>query len=245
MADGLGGIDWGAPWFAPWRATGESVAMRCAQGLPLVEALNREGPAPVTFVPQSALPEGEPYERHIFTTGTCPTRDNLHDFFNGLAWLALPLAKRQLNRIQAARIAAAGITGERGPVRDAATLFDENGAVLSAPEPLWQALAQRDWRRLFVELRPLWNEARLLVVGHALLEKLAAPRKNLTVHVLAVRCPGGAVPEVDAWLAGQLTEERLAAKPFLPLPVLGLPGWWPGNAEFSFYDDASVFRPPP
>ena len=117
-------------------------------------------------------------------------------------------------------------------MRDAATLFDENGAVLSAPEPLWAALAERDWQRLFVGLRPLWPQARVLIFGHALLEKLAAPRKNLTAHVWAQPCPGGAIAEVDAWLAGQLTAGRLAAKPFLPLPVLGIPGWWPGERGF-------------
>jgi hypothetical protein len=26
------------------------------------------------------------------------------------------------------------------------------------------------------------------------------------------------------------------------LPVLGVPGWCPGNEDFSFYDDALVFR---
>ena len=28
-----------------------------------------------------------------------------------------------------------------------------------------------------------------------------------------------------------------------PLPVLGVPGWWPENENFSFYDDSFVFRP--
>ena len=32
-------------------------------------------------------------------------------------------------------------------------------------------------------------------------------------------------------------------KPFSPLPVLGVPGWWPDNAKLGFYDDAEVFRP--
>ena len=35
-----------------------------------------------------------------------------------------------------------------------------------------------------------------------------------------------------------------AAKPFLPLPVLGLPGWCVENESPAFYDDAAVFRPP-
>ena len=243
MADGLGRIDWAAPWFEPWRAVGERVAARHTTGQPLCEALNQEAASPVTFTGPSALPEGEPYERHIFTTGTCPTRDNLHDFFNGLAWLEFPLAKKQLNALQAAEIGSGAVAAVRGPVRDAITVFDENGAVLCAPEPLWLALRQRDWRRLFVDLRPLWTDARLLVFGHALLEKLVTPRKNLTAHVFAAACPSGATAEVDAWLAGQLAASRLAAKPFLPLPVLGVPGWWPENADFSFYDDPLVFRP--
>ena len=28
------------------------------------------------------------------------------------------------------------------------------------------------------------------------------------------------------------------------LPVLGVPGWWAQNLNFSFYDDPQVFRPP-
>ena len=28
-----------------------------------------------------------------------------------------------------------------------------------------------------------------------------------------------------------------------PLPVLGVPGWWPDNADPGFYADTSVFRP--
>ena len=51
--------------------------------------------------------------------------------------------------------------------RDAITLLDENGAVLDAPAPLWQALAARDWRRLCIDLRPLWQQARLVPVGDA------------------------------------------------------------------------------
>jgi hypothetical protein len=34
----------------------------------------------------------------------------------------------------------------------------------------------------------------------------------------------------------------LASKPFAHLPVLGVPGWWPGNEDPAFYADASVFR---
>jgi hypothetical protein len=47
---------------------------------------------------------GQAYEAHIFQTRSVPTRDNLHDFFNGLVWLAFPQAKRRLNALQAAEI---------------------------------------------------------------------------------------------------------------------------------------------
>lgn len=242
MASGLAGLDWSAPWYAPWRATGERVAARHQAGLSLPEALNREPGAPVRFVEQSRLPAGEPYEHFIFRTGQCPSRDNLHDFFNGLCWLQWPLAKQRLNALQAGQIAGAGVGQARGPVRDAITVFDENGALLHAPEALWDALLQRDWRRLFIDLRPLWAQARVLVFGHALLEKLARPRKALTAHVWRFPCPAASTVEMDGLLAGQLTPERLAAKPFTPLPVSGIPGWCAENEDFSFYDDSFVFR---
>lgn len=196
------------------------------------------------FVPQQALPEGESYEGYIARTGQIPSRDNLHDAFNGLAWLHFPLTKARLNALQAAEIAAAGIRPVRGPLRDALTVFDENAALLDAPEPLWQALIQRDWHRLFVELRPLWAQARLWLFGHALLEKLVHPHKAITAHVYRGRPPPGAgLAALDAWLAADLQPDALARKPFVPLPVLGVPGWWPANAEPAFYQDATVFRP--
>ena len=42
-----------------------------------------------------------------------------------------------------------------------------------------------------------------------------------------------------------LTPVQWAGKPFLPLPVLGIPGWWPANEDLEFYRDKQVFRPAP
>lgn len=242
LALSLPAIAWGAPWLHPWRTPGEGVASAVAGGQELPAALNGAG-APVRFVGASQLPRGMPYERYIFERGDCPTRENLHDFFNGLCWLRFPRTKQALNALQASEIQQRGLGAVRGPVRDAITVFDENGILLSAPPALWDALLRRDWRRLFIDLRGAWPEARLIVFGHALLEKLVRPRKGITGHVWRAPCPPGTPAEVDRWLAAQLTAERLYTKPFAPLPVFGIPGWAPENENFSFYDDSLVFRP--
>ncbi len=244
MAPGLETIDWSAAWLAPWRASGQPVAQQVLQhGAPVHRALQGAMAAPVQFVPQDDLPEGAAYEQHIFDTRRVPTRDNLHDFFNGLVWLHFPQAKRRLNELQAGAIAAHGIGAVRGPLRDALTVFDENGALLDAPAPIWEALNARQWQRLFVNLRPLWREARLLLFGHALLEKLVMPRKPIVAHVYQTPCAMNSVAGTDIWLARQLQAERWACKPFTPLPVLGVPGWWPANEDPQFYADPQVFRP--
>ena len=234
--------DWSAPWFAPWAGVGQPVAERWSGGAPLHDALNTAG-APVRFVPQAAMPPDTPYECYVFDSAQCPVREGLHDFFNGIVWARFPHTKRALNRLQAGEIARHGVGGTRGPVRDAITVFDENGALLDAPAPLWDALVAREWRRLFVELRPLWREARFIIFGHALLEKLESPRKDLTAHVWQAPLALDSIADADAALAARCTAEVLARKPFTPLPVLGIPGWWQENENFSFYDDSLVFRP--
>ena len=237
-------VDWQQPWLAPWRASGEPAAAHIAAGMATHDALNAAAASPVRFVVQDALPPGTAYEQFIFETHQCPVRPGLHDFFNGLVWLQFPQSKAALNRLQAQEIARNGIGARRGPVRDAITVFDENGALLAAPKPLWDALQARAWRRLFVDLRPLWRQARLWIFGHALLEQLAAaPRKPLTAHVWRHDAALDSGASADAWLAARCTAPALAAKPFTPLPVLGVPGWWPENENFSFYDDSLVFRP--
>jgi hypothetical protein len=218
-------VDWSAPWFSRWREVGEPVLGAWRSG-PLHAALPADGQ--VAFAPASAPGDDEPYESFIFRTRTVPTRDNAHDFFNALAWLRFPAVKSRLNEVQAAEIARDGIGARRGPIRDAITLLDENGAFIDAPDDIRDALIARDWRRLFVDLRPLWTDVKVTVFGHALLEKLLAPRKDLTAHV---------------WMAPlAFTPESLASKPFAPLPLMGIPGWHAGNENFSFYDDSVVFR---
>jgi hypothetical protein len=243
-------LDWQRPWLACHRKAGLEVAKRLEQGASVADALNalaadarpHLAAGPLCFVPQQDLPPGEAYEAFIARTASVPTRDNLHDLLNGLAWLRFPALKRRLNELQAQQIGQGAVQGRRGAVRDALTLFDENAALWQAPEVLVQALRQRDWRGLFITHRAAWADARLTLFGHALLEKLMQPRKAITAHVWVVPPDVTAVSE---WLAGHLDASLLAAKPWLPLPVLGVPGWWAENENAAFYDDAAVFRAMP
>ena len=247
METGLGAIGWSAPWLAPYAVMGQRVAAQMASGVPSATALNAaQAPraTPVRFVPQSDLPPGMAYESYIFESNCCPTREGLHDFFNGLAWLLFPQTKRRLNQLHVAQIAQTGIQPVRGPARDGLTVFDENAAFLQCPDALWDALAAKDWNRLFGALRPLWAQSHLVLFGHALLEKLVYPRKPITAHVYRAYAATYFIADLDAWMATELSAERLASKPFAHLPVLGVPGWWPANDVPTFYGDASVFRAP-
>ncbi len=241
MAHDLEAIDWAAHWLAPYRALGEPLARA---GKCCADALNTAAQCPVRFVPQAALPAGTAYEQFIFDTRQVPTRDGLHDFFNGLCWLHFPATKMRLNQLQAAQIAKLGIQPVRGAARDALTLFDENAAFLQAPDALWEALAAKDWRAVFGTLRLQWQQSTLLLFGHALLEKLVHPRKAITAHVYRVHAASDSIADMDAWMAQDLHVDKLAAKPFAHLPVLGVPQWWPANEDAAFYADATVFRAP-
>ena len=235
-------IDWCAPWLANWRALGEPMARQVALGCPQHQALNAAQSAPVYFVPQDDLPESQAYEDFIFATGQVPTREGLHDFFNALCWMHFPLAKKRLNQLQAQEIARAGVGRVRGKVRDAATVFDENALLIQPSDALWAALTEHRWFDALVSLRGEWAHTLVWTFGHAALEKAVKPYKSITVHMW--RVPQDVPPQdIDAWLAQDLSEAKLSKKPFSPLPMLGLPGWWPENEDPSFYADPNVFRP--
>ncbi len=249
-------IHWQAPWWQPWRDLGQIVGAQVQGGAAVHEALNAASPSgAIRFVPQSALPEGAAYEAFIFETKTVPTRDNLHDFFNGLAWLRFPAIKARLNALQYAEIQKHGVQQLRGAFRDALTLFDENAAFLCADvhAPVIAALHQRDWQAAFHTHRSLLAKYPPLLFGHALLEKLVSPYKSITAHVFPVQYAIETVANwgdsesweaIDRAMAAQLSAESLLPKPYVPLPVLGVPRWWAANESPDFYTDSTVFRPP-
>lgn len=229
-------IDWSSPWLAPYCEIGVAVQADLERGWPVAQALDaRRTPGGPRFVADNA--QDGAYERFVARTDSVPTRDNLHDLFNGLVWLRFPALKRRLNALHAREIDRHGVGATRGAARDALTLFDENGALLRAPPVLLAALGERDWTALFVAQRTLWRDVQLVLVGHALLEKLIRPRKPITAHVwLAPPAWQGAADDA-------VVDADPAARPCAPLPVLGVPGWWPENEASAFYADAGVFRP--
>jgi hypothetical protein len=253
----LAAINWSAPWWQPWRAAGQRVAARVLAGAQVCEALNAES-ASIQFVPQSALPEGAAYEAFIYSSASVPTRENLHDFFNGLAWIVFPQTKRRLNQLQAAEISASGVRTTRGALRDALTLFDENAALWpvqagasteltdTLTDTLIGALRAKQWQRAFIDLRAHWHSGAPVLFGHALLEKLVTPYKSITAHVFIAQAAINleAFNNLDLTVASQLSPASLVPKPFIPLPVLGVPGWCTDNDNPQFYDDAQVFRAP-
>jgi len=253
-------IDWSQAWFAAVResAAGLLAADNWRQQLnqhATQTGLQNHLGLPLRFITQEELPEGEAYEAHISATGQVPTRENLHDFFNALVWLTFPAIKRQLNALQAAQIAALGIGKSRGPARDAATIFDENAALLvladnADGEQLIDALRAHEWQDAFVRQADKFSScAEVWCFGHALMEKLVKPYKAITAHTWVVmvepayfkRDASARRAHIDGVVAGQLASQVLTTADYTPLPVLGIPGWWP-QQDLSFYQDQQVFR---
>ena len=255
-------IDWSRPWLAPLAERGERWRQAALNSYPAyLSTLNADAHTepretgrakPLSFIAQDQLPAGASYEGHIAGTGCVPTRYNLHDFFNGSMWFQYPRIKAALNAGQAAEIDTLGIGPTRGAARDALTLFDENAILFACADPsLAAALRAFDWRTLLVEQRAAWGfrcEARIF--GHALLEKLLAPYKACTGHAWIVEVESAyfRAPDaerramLDQAVSERLKSEAVSSRYFTPLPVLGVPGWWPENEAPSFYDDPQVFR---
>jgi hypothetical protein len=255
------------PWLEPYSARLAALAPLSPEGrLARLDGWAREaglitesGRA-LRFVPADppavagAWPASGAYESRIFESGEVATRIDgpgaRHDLYNALVWLTFPRAKARLNAMHARAIVAdaapAGAAPRRGPLRDAATLFDENAALwIGTDASLEAALRAFDWQRLFLAERDRLAAAlQVRVFGHALLEKLDAPFKGITAHAWPLRLAPDAEPAaVDAALAESLCTQPHSSRAFCPLPVMGLPGWCEANRDPAFYNDTAVFRP--
>jgi len=182
------------------------------------------------------------YEIKVYETGCVETRpDNLHDFFNALAWLAFPRTKARINALHAAEIPREG--ARRGPLRDLLTIFDEGGAIVKCDDlELVSLLESFRWKSLFWENRDQVRASmRILVVGHAVLEQALEPRPGITCKAIVV--PAAADPDAAAlrWLERRAPGD--SPRILSPLPIFGYPGWHRDGERADFYDDARYFRP--
>jgi hypothetical protein len=251
----LQSVNWSVPWLAPFAKIGQAIANVSDWQSALNEAartleLRNSANLPIQFVPQDSLPSDMAYEAFIARTGEVPTRQNLHDFFNALMWLHFPKTKVRLNALQAQVLEAASPEqGERGKLRDAATIFDENAAFVLTSDPmLIHQLQQHAWSTVFQERGKEFGHGwQVCLFGHALMEKLQAPFKAITAHAWPVIIKNHLDltssehrSELDGLIA-EMLDESLTTRAFSPLPVAGLPGWWP-DQDKAFYEDASVFR---
>lgn len=206
--------------------------------------LHNAGGQPLRFVCQSVRCGQRDYEQSILTAASVPTRErNWHDLFNALVWLSFPQTKTALNAWQCQVLKP---DERRSLASDAATLFDESGLVLIGEDvSLVELLRAHRWQQALVERREDWANIRSCVIGHAVLEKMLAPWPAITAKCLHLALPASTPrAEVDAALA-EVWRTGAVARPaeLFPLPVLGIPGWWPANTDPAFYADRQVFRP--
>ena len=258
-----------APLFAPLAVHGAPLAIADWPTLAAMQAVLDArgvvggGGKPLTVVapaPGRARAFEERYEARIFLKGELAVRShNWHDLFNVLVWLAFPRAKAAINarhyRALTDPIAPRDqVRANRGPTQDALTLFDEGGVIVASSEPdLLEMLRAFEWKRLFWRERPrVVERMRWLLFGHAVYEKALAPFVGITgrgllfavdpsLYALPLQAQMGAL---DARLAALIADETAlnTTRDLAPVPILGVPGWWPANSTEAFYDNTDYFR---
>lgn len=211
--------------------------------------------------------DGRYYETFIAETGQIPTRQqNWHDLFGALIWALFPQTKALLNRLHQRELAAQ--TGkERSKLRHQLTLFDECGVVVlyqAGAQQLITALQQHQWLQALWQQAALWlpvagsasapaNSGQLCAwsFGHANFEMLTRPYIGLTGKMYPLEVPddffakplSAQIQFVDTELCKQIASSSAVQlqQRMSPLPLLGIPGWYPQDAEF--YQNSAYFRP--
>jgi hypothetical protein len=265
MAD-FWNTDWltRSPMFGPLRGIGARLPSIGWPDCALLDALADESGRVVNargqrlrFVAQAGAPRAfeDGFEPRTYLRGELQVRPlDWHDLFNALVWMAFPTAKAAINARHYESLAAGEPDG-RPPARDALTLFDEEGVVvLSSDARLLDLIREFRWKELFWTQRErVGQRMRFLVFGHALYRKALDPFVGMTGKAVLLEVPaeviGGAMPALveaaDRRLALHIWDRNRMShgRELHPLPVLGVPGWWPASEREDFYDDASYFRP--
>lgn len=224
----------------------------------LAEGVVTAGGLPVRFVPPAGPQSRTHYETRIARTGEVETRrENGHDLFNALAWIAFPKAKAAINAQHAAILEEGGEAEaqRRSPMRDALTLFDEGGVIVASSSPaMLQLIVEHEWKALFWHRREaLAAKVTFIAFGHSLFEKALDPFTGIVAKTVFVPVDDlfpmlpveARVARADSLLAAHFSQRARFASPksMAPLPAMGVPGWHPGTADEAFYDDTTHFQP--
>ena len=221
----------------------------------LPDGLSSQGGHAIRFVPNTQLSDTA-YEQQIYTTGQVSTRpQNWHDLFNSLVWMRFPRIKTAINTLHY-HAWSEQKGGSRGCLRDALTLFDECGVIVCSNQlKILKALAGRRWTGAFLD-DGFCTSVRVVIVGHAMLEKYLSPYKSMTAKALLVHTDTDflklgrqeILSRLDSVIAQRMLGAELLTRParLAPLPLAGVPGWWPveEQGDGQFYNDLQVFRPP-
>jgi len=261
---------WNTDWlnrsdmFAPLRAVGASLPqigwpdsnMLTALANDAGRIVNAQG-LRVRFVPQAPKSKHfeDGFEPRAFLKGEVQLRSlDWHDLFNALVWITFPTTKAVINARHFELLSGAQ-TGNRPPARDALTLFDEEGMVVLSSDPgLLDLVREFQWKELFWKRREeVRKQMRFFLFGHGLYHKALTPFVGMTGKAVMLSVPdafaqlplNSQIAETDRLLAAHVWDRASMShgRELSPLPVLGVPAWWGGNEQESFYENADYFRP--
>ncbi|MEE2786890.1 MAG: GNAT family N-acetyltransferase [Myxococcota bacterium] len=197
------------------------------------------------------------YHRHIAEQQEVPLETgSQHDGWNVLTWLAFPATKLALmNRhCQAYATRSTCAPGRRSVEEDTLTHFDESGIiVLTTSRTVIRRIRSFEWKTLFwTERESFLATTRVLVFGHGLAQKLTDPFLGLVGHARLELVAPSLLDQPDSTLI-RFADERVAEglerghtfrsmRTLHPLPLLGVPGFWPEKQDAAFYDNPQYFR---
>ena len=131
-------------------------------------------------------------------------------------------------------------------MRDAATLIDENAVlVVTDRADVIESLRVHDWASLFQEQRAAWTtEVERRCFRPCLTAEIGASVQSHHRACAACRASVGLADHTKS-IVGWPRRSMSSCRPrsLMPLPVLGIPGWWKQNENPDFYSDRAVFRP--
>lgn len=195
------------------------------------------------------------YEPRIYLRGEVQTRTyNWHDFFNMLIWLTFPHIKSIINaRHYMALKSRLNTSKNRTSIENVLALLDENGVIIvSSDSELLEMIKDLKWKHLFWNRREEVNQKlRCYVFGHSLHEKALNPYIGMTGHAILLLQEDAFLHKplseqlhiIDLNISQMLNDDLMISRNTLhPIPILGMPGWYPLNDDESFYDNTDYFR---